>query len=87
MNSRTHIEQHLNLKHIVTRNSNGIKVMIYMTLILSILLIAFKKLNSIESYKITKLKFSQELETEIVKQIIILAGGDPSKLPHLFNVP
>ena len=61
--------------------------MIYMSLILSILLIAFKKLNAIDRYKIVKLKFSQELETEIVKQIVILSGGDPSKLPHLFNVP
>jgi hypothetical protein len=79
------LKQHLNLKHLITRNENGIKVMVYMTLILSILLIAFKKLNNVDSYKIAKLKFSQELETEIVKQIVFLSGGDPDKLPHLFN--
>jgi IS4 transposase len=80
-----YLKQHLNLKHLVSRNENGIKVMIYMTLILSILLIAFKKLNKVESFKIAKLRFSLELEQSIVKQIVLLTGGNPDKMAHLFN--
>jgi IS4 transposase len=50
-----YLKQNLNLKHIVSRNENAIKVMLYMTLILSILIIVYKKKNKISSYKIAKL--------------------------------
>jgi hypothetical protein len=56
-----------------------------MTLILSILLIAYKKINKLSSYKIAKIKFSIELESEIVKQIVLLCGGNPKVMNHLFN--
>jgi hypothetical protein len=79
------LKQQLNLSHLITRNENGIKVMIYMTLILSILLIAYKKINKLSSYKIAKIKFSIELESEIVKQIVLLCGGNPKVMNHLFN--
>ena len=79
------IKQHLNVKHLVSRESNGIKVMIYMTMILATLIIAYKKINKIKGFKIAKLKFELELETEIVKEIVILCGGDPARAPHLFN--
>lgn len=79
------IKQHLNVKHLVSRNENGMKVMLYMTMILAILIIAYKKLNKISSIKIAKLKFEIELENEIIKQIVILCGGNPKLAPHLFN--
>lgn len=79
------LKQELNLGHIVSRNENGIKVMIYMTFILSILLIAYKKLNKLDGYKIPKLNFSHELEADIIKEIVILCGGNPLKMKHLFN--
>jgi len=79
------IKQHLNVKHLVSRNENGIKVMIYMTMILAILIIAYKKINGIKGFKIAKLKFEIELENEIIKTIVTLCGGDPGKAPHLFN--
>ncbi len=37
------LKQHLNLKHIISRNENAMKVMIYITLILAILILAYKK--------------------------------------------
>lgn len=79
------LKQHLNLNHLVSRTPNGIKVMLYMTLILAILIIVFKKLNNIGSYKIAKLQFELELEKDIIKAIVELCGGDPNKAPHLFN--
>ena len=60
------IKQHLNVKHLVSRDLNGIKVMIYMTMILAILIIAYKKINNIKGFKIAKLKFELELENEII---------------------
>jgi hypothetical protein len=79
------IKQHLNVKHLVSRDSNGIKVMLYMTMILAILIIAYKKLNKIKGYKIARLRFELELENEIIKTIVTLCGGDPARAEHLFN--
>jgi hypothetical protein len=79
------IKQNLNAKHLVSRNPNGIKVMLYMTMILATLIIVYKKLNRLGSYKIAKLKFELELENEAIRNIVIMCGGDPSKAAHLFN--
>lgn len=79
------IKQHLNLKHLVSRDLNGIKVMIYMTMILAILIIAYKKINNIKGFKIAKLKFELELENEIIKIIVMFCGGNPNKAANLFN--
>lgn len=79
------LKQHLNVKHLVSRTENGMKVMIYMTMIIAILILAYKKINGIKGYKIAKLKFEIELDNEIIKQIVLLCGGDPRKAVHLFN--
>ena len=79
------LKQELNLSHLVSRTENGIKVMIYMTLIVAILIIAYKKLNKLEGYKILKLKFGNELEAQIIKDIVIQCGGKPAKMSYLFN--
>jgi Transposase DDE domain len=79
------IKQHLNAKHLVSRDENGLKVMIYMTLILAILIIAYKKVNRMKGFKIAKLKFEIEIENEAIKTIVLLCGGDPSKAKHLFS--
>lgn len=79
------LKQHLNVNHLVSRDANGIKVMVYMTMILAILIIAYKKINNIKGFKIAKMKFELELENEIIKEIVILCGGDPNKAQHLFK--
>lgn len=79
------IKQHLNVKHLVSRDENGIKVMVYMTMILATLIIAYKKLNNLKGFKIAKLRFELELENEIIREIVVLCGGDPARAPHLFS--
>lgn len=79
------LKQELNFKHLVSRSLNGIKVMLYMTLITSLLLLVYKHKNKITSYKHTKIRFALELEMEIIKHIVILCDGDISKLSHLKN--
>ncbi len=51
----------------------------------AILIIAYKKINKIKGFKIARLKFELELETEIMKAVVILCGSDPAKASHLFN--
>ena len=77
------LKQHLQLEHLVTRDQNGIQVMLYMTLIVALLLIVYRKLNKLDSDRRAKLRFTQELDTEIVKQIVLICGGDPAKMEKL----
>jgi hypothetical protein len=44
------------------------------------LILVYKKENNIDGYKIAKLEFTENLQMEIVKEIVILCGGDPKKL-------
>ena len=79
------LKQELNISHLVSRNQNGVKVMMYMSLITAILIIAFRKLNKISSYKIAKLRFSLELENIMIGQIVLLCGGDLDKFNNLYD--
>ena len=79
------LKQELNFKHFVSRTENGIKVMLYMTLILALLLIVYKTRNNISSYKIAKIRFRNELEMDIIKEIVILCNGDISMFEKLRN--
>lgn len=79
------IKQNLNFSHLLSRNTNGIKVIMYMTLITAILLIVYKKLNNLKGYKIPKLKFAQELEVLIIKDIVKKCGGNPNKVDSILN--
>ena len=82
-----YIKQELNFSKFICRTENGIKVVLYSTLIVAILLLVYKKLNKIKSFKLTKQKFAQELEYEIVKLIIELSGGNSAKLPEILGFP
>ena len=79
------IKQQLNFSHLMSRNENGIMVILYMTLISSILLTAYKKSNQLKGYKIPKIKLANEIEALIIKDIIIKCGGNPSKIDQYLN--
>jgi len=79
------LKQELNFKHFVSRNENGIKVMMYATFILALLLLAYKEKNSISSYKIAKIRFTHELEMEITKEIVLACGGSIFKFNKFKN--
>lgn len=74
------LKQELNFSHLVAGNENGIRVMMYISLITAMLIEVYKYFNKLKGYKIAKLKFSLEMEEELIKQIVIMCGGDPSKL-------
>ncbi len=71
------LKQELNLSHFISTNENGIKIVVYMTLILSMLLMIYKRLNQL-GYKTAKRRFAIELDEIIIQLIVIRSGGDPS---------
>lgn len=71
------IKQELNVSHLVSLNKNGIKVMIYMTLIVAILILMYKKANKL-GYKTAKRRFKMEVRNLTIALIIIKSGGDPN---------
>jgi transposase len=73
------IKQELNVSHLVSLSKNGMEVMIYMTLIVAILILIYKKANNI-GYKTAKRRFVMELRELITAIMIILSGGDPAKV-------
>lgn len=78
------IKQHLNFNHLLSRNENGMKVEMYMTLIATILLIVYKKENKLSGLKITKLKLALELESLLIKEIVEICGGNPNKVDSVW---
>ena len=72
------IKQELNFKHLVNRSMNGIKVMMYMTMIMSILIEIYKKENNKKGYKIVKLEIVNEIYDSLLREVVILSGGDPN---------
>jgi Transposase DDE domain len=79
------IKQHLTFSHLINRSENGIKVILYITMIAAILILAYKKTNQLKGFKIVKQEFAQQLEKEIVKDLILLCGGDPEKLDKVLK--
>jgi len=71
------IKQELNAGHFLSVSENGIKVILYMTLIAAMLLLLYKKINDL-GYKTAKRRFTIELWEAIVKIIVKECGGDPS---------
>lgn len=70
------IKQHLNFSHLLNRTANGIKVVMYVTMTLAILLTEYKKLKNLEGYKMPKRRFAQELENDLIYALVIICDGD-----------
>jgi len=71
------IKQELNASHFLSVSENGIKVMLYMTLIASMLLHLYKKINDL-GYKTAKRRFTIELWEILITIIVKECGGDPA---------
>jgi hypothetical protein len=80
------IKQELNFSHLLSRSINGIKAVLYVRMILSLLIITYQRLNQIKSSKSAKQQFALEMEAELMKFIVRLYGGDPDKPPTNGNI-
>lgn len=59
------LKQQLNFGHLLSRSENGIKAVMYLTMIAAILLTLYKKLNNIMGWAVAKIQFLDELYVEI----------------------
>ena len=73
------LKQELNLSHLVSLNQNGIQVMLYMTLILAMLLLIYKKANAI-GYKTAKRRFAMEVRNLAIAIVVVHCKGDLDRL-------
>lgn len=71
------IKQELSFSHFMSTSENGIKIILYMTLILSMLLLIYKRLNKL-GFKTAKRRFTIELDELIIAMIVRFCGGDPA---------
>jgi transposase len=71
------LKQELNLSHITSTSENGMHVMLYMTMIASMLVLVYKRLNQI-GYKTAVRRIAFELNEYIIKLIVNYCGGDPN---------
>ena len=69
------IKQELNVSHLVSLNKNGIEVMLYMTLIVAMLILIYKKANKL-GYKTAKRRFKMELRNLAIAMIVVICDGN-----------
>jgi len=71
------LRQELNPSHFFSTKASGIKIILYMTLILSMLILIYKRKNQL-GFKTAKRRFMYELDWLLTKIIVHLCGGrDP----------
>jgi Transposase DDE domain/Domain of unknown function (DUF4372) len=71
------LKQELNFSHLTSTSENGMMIMMYMTMIASILVLTYKRINNI-GYKTAVRRIALELNELIIKMIVKQCGGDPS---------
>lgn len=69
------IKQGLNVSHLVSLNKNGIEAMLYMTLIVAMLILIYKKANNI-GYKTAKRRFKMEIRNLAIAMIVVICEGN-----------
>lgn len=71
------IKQELSVSHLVSLNKNGIEVILYMTLIVAMLILIYKKVNDI-SYTTAKRRLAMEIRNLGIAMLVVQCGGDPN---------
>lgn len=79
------LKQELSFSHFLSTNENGIKVILYMTLITAMLIMIYKRKNEI-GYSDAKFCFKIELEAWITALSITITGGDVSKFSNRYRI-
>jgi len=71
------LKQELNFSHITSTSENGMQVLLYMTMITSMLVLIYKRINNV-GYKTAVRRIALELNELIIKLVVKQCGGDPS---------
>lgn len=75
------LKQELNFSHFLSLNENGIRIVLYMTLIVAMLIRIYKQENQL-GYKTAKRRMEIELQELIIAIAVVQSGGDLKRL-HL----
>ena len=71
------LKQELNFKHIFSTKINGLQIMLYMTMIVSMLILVYKKANNL-GYKIAMFQLFYQLDDIYGEMLVERLGGDPN---------
>lgn len=71
------LKQELNFKHIFSTKINGLQIMLYMTMIVSMLILVYKKANNL-GYKMAMFQLFYQLDDIYGEMLVERLGGDPS---------
>ncbi|WP_410541875.1 transposase [Wolbachia endosymbiont (group E) of Neria commutata] len=69
------IKQNLGYKHFLSHIINGMKVYIYMIIIMALLFLVYKTRNDLQGFKIALLQFTLDLDGSFLCSIVLLSGG------------
>jgi hypothetical protein len=71
------LKQELNFKHIFSTKINGLQIMLYMTMIVSMLVLVYKKANNL-GYKLAMFQLFYQLDDIYGEMLVERLGGDPN---------
>lgn len=71
------LKQELNFKHIFSTKINGLQIMLYMTMIVSMLILVYKKANNL-GYKLAMFQLFYQLDDIYGEMLVERLGGDPN---------
>jgi hypothetical protein len=71
------LKQELNFKHIFSTKINGLQIMLYMTMIVSMLILVYKKTNNL-GYKLAMFQLFYQLDDIYGEMLVERLGGDPN---------
>lgn len=74
------LKQQLNFDNLLSYRRNGIEIMLYMILILSLLLELYRKYRGEKGYKLAKVNMKEALLGQMMQLAIELCGGNPDLL-------
>ena len=79
------IKQNLDFSHLLSTSANGLKVMMYMTMIAAMMVLLYGKSNEL-GFRMAKFDFDLKLNNMIIAQYIIFTGGDPREFMNRYNL-
>ena len=79
------LKQELNFSHFTSVNENGLKIILYMTLITAIMLMIYKRKNGL-GYSEAKFLFKTEMDDYILVLGVFLSGGDMSRFKYRYKI-
>lgn len=79
------IKQNLDFSHLISTNANGLKVMMYMTMIAAMMVLIYGRLSGM-GFASAKSSFNMEIENIMTAEQIVINGADPRKFMKLTGI-